>query len=181
MGEEIGDYYLGLDIGTSSVGWAVTDPEYNILNYRRKALWGIHLFEEGKTAEERRQHRCARRRLTRRKQRISLLRELFGKEIIKVDPGFFERLDESGLHEEDRRTRQPNSLFNDPAFTDKDFHSRFPTIYHLRKYLMYTDEKPDIRLVYLAIHHIIKYRGHFLFETTSDDIPRFEDVINTLT
>ena len=41
MGEEIGDYYLGLDIGTSSVGWAVTDPEYNILNYRRKALWGI--------------------------------------------------------------------------------------------------------------------------------------------
>ncbi len=180
MGEEIGDYYLGLDIGTSSVGWAVTDPEYNILNYRRKALWGIHLFEEGKTAEERRQHRCARRRLTRRKQRISLLRELFGKEIIKVDPGFFERLDESGLHEEDRRTRQPNSLFNDPAFTDKDFHSRFPTIYHLRKYLMYTDEKPDIRLVYLAIHHIIKYRGHFLFETTSDDIPRFEDVINTL-
>ena len=71
-------------------------------------------------------------------------------------------------------------LFNDPAFTDKDFHSRFPTIYHLRKYLMYTDEKPDIRLVYLAIHHIIKYRGHFLFETTSDDIPRFEDVINTL-
>ena len=69
MGEEIGDYYLGLDIGTSSVGWAVTDSEYNILSYRRKALWGIHLFEEGKTAEERRQHRCARRRLTRRKQR----------------------------------------------------------------------------------------------------------------
>lgn len=34
--------------------------------------------------------------------------------------------------------------------------------------------------MYLAIHHIIKYRGHFLFETTSDDIPRFEDVINTL-
>ena len=25
------DYYLGLDLGTGSVGWAVTDPEYNIL------------------------------------------------------------------------------------------------------------------------------------------------------
>ena len=45
---------------------------------------------------------------------------------------------------------------------------------------MSKDETPDIRLLYLAIHHIIKYRGHFLFETTSDDIPRFEDVINTL-
>ena len=25
------DYFIGLDMGTSSVGWAVTDTEYNIL------------------------------------------------------------------------------------------------------------------------------------------------------
>ena len=24
------DYFIGLDIGTDSVGWAVTDPEYHI-------------------------------------------------------------------------------------------------------------------------------------------------------
>ena len=27
-----GEYYLGLDVGTNSVGWAVTDKDYNILN-----------------------------------------------------------------------------------------------------------------------------------------------------
>lgn len=175
------EYYLGLDIGTSSVGWAVTDTGYNIPEYRRKAMWGIHLFDEGKTAEERRMHRCARRRLNRRKQRITLLRELFSEEIYKVDPGFFERLDLSGLHLEDRKDGQMNSLFNDADFTDKEYHHRFPTIYHLRKYLIDTDEKPDIRLVYLACHHIVKYRGHFLFgEIDSSTVPDFHKVVDTL-
>lgn len=27
----VNDYYVGLDIGTNSVGWAVTDTKYNIL------------------------------------------------------------------------------------------------------------------------------------------------------
>ena len=26
-----GNYYLGLDVGTNSVGWAVTDQDYNLL------------------------------------------------------------------------------------------------------------------------------------------------------
>lgn len=182
MGKQIGDYYLGLDIGTSSLGWAVTDPGYNILEYRRKALWGIHLFDEGDTAKERRAHRCARRRLDRRKQRITLLRELFSEEICKVDPAFFERLDESGLHMEDRKANQPNSLFNDPDFNDAEFHDRYPTVYHLRKELMETKTKPDIRLVYLALHHIIKYRGHFLFETSTEggDMPSFREIVDGL-
>ena len=38
------------------------------------------------------------------------------------------------------------------------------TIYHLRKELFENDEQKDIRLVYLALHHLIKYRGHFLYE-----------------
>lgn len=180
MSKAIDEYYLGLDIGTSSVGWAVTDPQYNILEYKGKALWGIHLFDEGNTAEDRRMHRCARRRLNRRKQRTALLRELFDKEICKVDPSFFQRLDESALHIEDKSSNQSNSLFNDQNFKDKDFHKKFPTIYHLRDYLMKTTEKPDIRLVYLAIHHIIKYRGHFLFETSSEDLPKFEDILSSL-
>lgn len=173
-------YFLGLDIGTSSLGWAVTDQNYNILEYRRRAMWGIHLFDEGKTAADRRMHRVARRRLNRRKQRITLLRELFSKEIFEADPSFFERLDDSGLFMEDRRTNQPNSLFNDPEFQDKDYHRKFPTAYHLRKYLMTTDEMPDIRLLYLGIHHIIKYRGHFLFGTTTESVPKFADVMDIL-
>ena len=48
------EYYIGLDMGTGSVGWAVTDPTYNIIKRHGKALWGIRLFESAKTAEERR-------------------------------------------------------------------------------------------------------------------------------
>lgn len=38
--EEI-DYYLGLDCGTSSVGYAVTDKDYNLLKARHKDMWGV--------------------------------------------------------------------------------------------------------------------------------------------
>lgn len=29
-----GDYYIGLDIGTNSVGIAATDPNYNLIKYK---------------------------------------------------------------------------------------------------------------------------------------------------
>ena len=181
MKKEFGDYYLGLDIGTNSVGWAVTDPEYNILRFNSKAMWGIHLFKEGSTAEDRRLHRCSRRRLERRNQRIALLRELFDHEVSSVDPNFFMRMDESNLILKDRKDAQLNSLFNDSDYQDKQYHEQFPTVYHLRKYIMTTDEKPDIRLFYLAVHHIMKNRGHFLFEGLSDDsIPNFEELFEEL-
>ena len=38
------DYYLGLDIGTNSCGFAVTDENYNILKKKGKKLWGVRLF-----------------------------------------------------------------------------------------------------------------------------------------
>jgi len=176
---KFGEYYLGLDIGTDSVGWAVTDRNYEILRFRGKAMWGTHLFESGKTAEKRRAHRTARRRLERRKRRLDLLRDLFEEEIARVDPLFFERLDESNFVSEDRRHKQHNSLFNDPSFDDKCLFKKYPTIYHLRKDMRVTKEKPDIRLVYLACHHIIKYRGHFLFENISNgEIPNFGPLLN---
>ena len=43
------EYYLGLDIGTDSVGWAVTDPEYHVLRRKGKALWGVRLFDAANT------------------------------------------------------------------------------------------------------------------------------------
>lgn len=48
------DYYLGLDIGTDSVGWAVSDTDYKIPKFHGNAMWGIRLFDECATAEERR-------------------------------------------------------------------------------------------------------------------------------
>lgn len=169
MMKEIKKIFIGLDMGTTSVGWAATDENYEVIKKNGKALWGIRLFDEAQTAEDRRMHRIARRRIERRSRRIDLLQELFAQEICKKDSGFYERLNESGLHKEDKNVHQPNSLFNDVDFNDKAYHKKYPTIYHLRHALMTENHPFDVRLVYLAIHHILKHRGHFLFENFQTD------------
>lgn len=177
------DYCVGIDIGTNSVGFAVTDMEYNLIHKYGKDLWGARLFDSAKTAAERRIIRTSRRRLDRRNWRIGILQELFSEEISAVDPGFFLRMKESKYYPEDKRDMSgkcpelPYALFVGKGFTDKEYHSKFATIYHLRKYLMETDEIPDIRLVYLAIHHMMKHRGHFLF---SGDISQIKNLKSTL-
>lgn len=169
MMKEIKKIFIGLDMGTTSVGWTVTDENYEVIKKNGKALWGIRLFDEAQTAEDRRMHRIARRRIERRARRIDLLQELFAQEICKKDPGFYERLNESGLYEEDKTVHQTNSLFNDVDFNDKAYYKKYPTIYHLRHALMTENHPFDVRLVYLAIHHILKHRGHFLFENFQTD------------
>ncbi|MEG1459352.1 MAG: type II CRISPR RNA-guided endonuclease Cas9, partial [Acetivibrio sp.] len=164
MKKEFGEYYLGLDIGTNSVGWAVTDTNYNIQKFNGKAMWGIRLFREAKTAEERRLKRSARRRQQRKVGRIQMLQTLFAEEIMKIDPKFYERMKDSAYYEEDKRIKQPNAVFDDSDYQDKNYHMEYPTIYHLRAALLQDGKKFDIRLVYLALHHLLKHRGHFLFE-----------------
>jgi len=166
----IKEYFLGLDIGSNSVGYAVTDTNYDVLKFNNKAMWGVHIFDEGKQASERRVFRSARRRLQRRKQRILLARELFAKEIAKVDKDFFTRLDQSSLKEEDKTIEGIYSLFNDINMTDKDYHKKFPTIHHLIMHLINTSKKEDIRLIYLAVSYMLAHRGHFLIDVDSDDI-----------
>ncbi|MBQ3390548.1 MAG: type II CRISPR RNA-guided endonuclease Cas9 [Firmicutes bacterium] len=179
-------YYIGLDIGTNSIGWAVTDENYKLCKANRKAMWGIRLFEEANTAEERRTNRTARRRRQREKQRIEWLQDLFAGPISEVDPGFYHRMKESFYAPEDKRDLEGNtpalsySLFADKSFTDKDYHEAYPTIYHLRKALMTDSGKFDIRLVYLALHHMMKHRGHFLFEGEGGADISFEDVYKRL-
>ena len=55
-------YYLGLDMGTSSVGWAVTNKNYELIRKKGKDMWGIREFEVAKAAMERRMCRTGRRR-----------------------------------------------------------------------------------------------------------------------
>ena len=153
-------------LGSASVGWAATDTGYKIIRKNKKRLWGVRLFEEAKTAEDRRGYRSSRRRLARRKWRLNLLEELFTSEVKKVDENFFLRLKESQYHYEDKTHKVPYAIFNDKDYTDKDYYKDYPTIYHLRSKLM-TEKTPDIRKVFLAIHHIIKNRGHFLLQGQS--------------
>lgn len=141
-------YYLGLDIGTNSVGWAVTDENYNLYKYAGKRMWGIRLFEGGETAEQRRISRSNRRRLSRKKQRIDLLQELFAEEIAKMDPTFFIRLNESRLHLEDKSTGEKFPLFTDKDYTDIQYYKEYPTMYHLRKELIENSKVHDVRVTY---------------------------------
>ena len=177
------DYYVGLDIGTSSVGWAVTDESYNVLKFNRKKMWGVRLFDEAKTAEERRTFRGARRRLDRKKERINLLQDFFAEEIASLDPNFFLRLDNSDLYMEDKdeKLKSKYTLFNDKDFKDKDYHKKYPSIHHLIMDLIEDDKKKDIRLVYLACHYLLKNRGHFIFEGQKFDTKTSFDLsINNL-
>lgn len=178
-----GNYYLGLDVGTNSVGWAVTDHDYNVLKFKGNAMWGARLFDEAQDASARRISRTNRRRLARRNQRLLLLELLFEEEVSKKDPAFFLRMKESSLWTEDRTDSSCRyALFNDPGFTDRDYHRRYPTIYHLRADLAASKEPHDIRLVYLALHHMIKSRGHFLYETadSGDQIRPLSDAFDDL-
>ena len=157
-----GDYYIGLDIGTNSVGWAVANAQYELLKFKSHKMWGSRIYKSADTAEETRMKRSLRRRYKRRKFRLLLLESLFAKEINAVDETFFIRLHESKYHLEDKTNPMKYVLFMDKGYTDVDYYNQFPTIYHLRHHLM-TEGTKDVRLLFLAIHHILKYRGNFLY------------------
>ncbi|PRT70635.1 type II CRISPR RNA-guided endonuclease Cas9 [Streptococcus anginosus] len=167
-------YSIGLDIGTNSVGWAVVTDDYKVPAKKmkvlgntdkqsiKKNLLGALLFDSGETAEATRLKRTARRRYTRRRNRLRYLQEIFAEEMMQVDESFFQRLDDSFLVDEDKRGER-HPIFGNIAAEVK-YHDDFPTIYHLRKHLADTSQKADLRLVYLALAHMIKFRGHFLIE-----------------
>ena len=168
------EYTIGLDIGTNSVGWAVMQNNYDLVRKSmpiygntdkkkvKKNFWGVRLFDEGLTAEDRRMSRTARRRYTRRHYRINTLQRFFQDEMKAVDENFFYRLDESFLVPEDK-LHERHPIFA-TLEEEKAYHENYPTIYHLREAVANSTEKMDLRLVYLAMAHIIKYRGHFLIE-----------------
>ncbi len=175
------EYCIGLDIGTSSTGYAMTNMDGKLLKHKGHSTFGAVLFDEAQTAAGRRSFRSTRRRLDRREHRIDLLQDLMAEEINNVDPVFFIRLNESFLQEDDRKYpmlygTMPRSIWTDRTASD------IPTIYHLRSALINEDRPADIRYVYLALHHIIKYRGNFLMEgeALSDSASSISDTIQSI-
>lgn len=171
----IKEYYLGLDIGTNSVGYAVTDPQYKILKYHGEPMWGSHVFEEGSQCAERRGFRTARRRLNRRQQRVRFVQEIFAHEIEKVDSRFFLRIKESALYREDANGNDPFILFNDNGYTDKEYYLKYPTIHHLIMDLIDDENPHDVRLVYLAVAWLVAHRGHFLSDVEKTNVEKVLD------
>lgn len=161
-------YNIGLDIGTESVGWSVV--EENTLKIIKKGstpLWGVRLFNKADSAAERRAKRSTRRRYDRRRERIKLLQEEFKEEINKVDTNFYKKLQESKYNSKDIINKTIFCSVEEKGLIKK-YQSEYKTIYHLRNKLINDPTKEDIRLVYLAIHHIIKYRGNFNY-----NMPKF--------
>ncbi|WP_125588484.1 type II CRISPR RNA-guided endonuclease Cas9 [Companilactobacillus jidongensis] len=182
MNRKTTKFNIGLDIGTGSVGWAVTDNNYNLLHAKKKNLWGVRLFNTAETAAERRSNRSARRRYRRRRNRLNWLDEIFADELFKADPGFLNRMKYTWISKKDKtRTRDEYNLFIDKGFNDKTYFDKYPTIFHLRKHLIEDTQKADIRLVYLVIHNILKYRGNFTYEHQNFDVSKMNKGLeNTL-
>ena len=175
-------YYVGLDMGSNSVGYAVTDENYNLLKHRGEPMWGSHVFEEADSAEQRRSFRTARRRTERKKQRISLVTDIFAQEIEKVDPRFLVRRKESALFREDVASGDRYVQFNDDDYTDQDYYKKYPTIHHLICALMKDDQSHDVRLVYTACAYLVAHRGHFLNDVNKDNVEEvldFQSIYNS--
>lgn len=172
------DYFLGLDIGTDSIGWSVTDAYYKILKYKGNAMWGVSLFEQAEQAAERRSFRTTRRRTDRRKQRILLLQELMLPAIVPVDEKFFLRLKESALWNDDKTNGSKFAVFADKNYTDREYHLQYPTVHHLISELMNNKEPHDIRFIYIACAYLLAHRGHFLNEIDKDSIDKVLDIKN---
>ena len=172
--EKTKKYYLGLDIGTDSVGYAVTDEKYNLLKFHGDAAWGSTIFDAASLSAERRSFRSARRRLDRRQQRVQLLQEIFAKEISKKDERFFIRLSESYLWREDTKDRYV--FFDDAEYTDVQYMSQYPTIHHLICELINNKGPHDVRLVYLACAWLVAHRGHFLSNIKADNLAGIVDI-----
>lgn len=174
-------YYIGLDIGTDSVGYAVTKEDYSLCKHGGEPMWGVTLFEEASLSNERRSYRTARRRLARRKQRVHLLSEIFAPEVGKVDPEFFTRIKGSYLYHE---TPQDTVRLFGSYEAQRDYCKKYPTIHHLICKLMEDHGPHDIRLVYIACAWLLAHRGHFLKDVDKTNIQQvldFKEVYHAFT
>lgn len=119
-------YSLGLDIGVTSVGWAVIDEE----RHRIQDL-GVRIFERAENpkngeslAKPRRDARSARRRLRRRRQRLNALKRFFTTHSL---------LDEQAIKKTLRTPNDPYVLRVkglDERLTNEEL---FITLYHIAK------------------------------------------------
>lgn len=174
------NYYLGLDIGTNSIGYSAIYRHYQLVKFRGEPVWGVHLFDEANQSVERRGFRTARRRLDRRQQRVLLTDEIFAKEVAKVDKNFYIRKKQSALHPEDKS--DSSTLFNfftSEEYNEKQYYTDYPTIHHLICALIdekNKDKKFDIRLINIAIDWLMAHRGHFLNEIGTDSVMDFMSI-----
>lgn len=156
-------YSIGLDIGVGSVGWACMTNDFRLLKYNGKTALGVREFESANTAEETRLKRGARRRYNRRIKRIQLLQETLNPLFVQ-DENFLNAVNLDKKHYWRNSNHFENNTLSETLHQLGRNKREFPTVYHLRKSLIENKKKEDVRLIYLALHNLVKFRGHFLNE-----------------
>ncbi|MFV0255028.1 MAG: type II CRISPR RNA-guided endonuclease Cas9 [Erysipelotrichaceae bacterium] len=155
MLSKLKNFTVGYDIGITSVGWAIMDNETNNL-----VDFGTRSFEQATAASAARLHRSARRGVRRKKWRLQQLKDAF------VD---FELISNEELYQDIEKKKVKDGYLTFSATHKNGLldvtldETSDDSVYHLRKRAL--SEKISNRELLMALHNIIKTRGHFLLET----------------
>lgn len=142
------NYEIGLAVGRDAVGYAVVEKSGRLARFKGKSMWGIShtgiaeqmLLYQSPILDD----------------SIETIRELFSDRLAVLDSDFLFRV-RSGAAAEDGFDGIPSLMGQ--AFDKKTYLKSCPTVYHLRKQLLTSQKRADLRLVYLALHHILKHGG----------------------
>lgn len=161
-----GNYIMGITVGTSSTGYAVINDDNEILKpVHNKYGIGARIFRTRDKAEDRRNFRSARRMLNHKKSRLKYFDDIMRPEITKIDPQFFNRLKNSYVAKGDKTREKYESILFPTKEEERAYYQQYPTVYHLQQALLTEHRQFDIREIYIALHALLKNRGHFLLET----------------
>lgn len=152
-------HYLGLDLGTNSIGWAITEIENNSSKIKD---FGVILFEESKDIKTSktltqiaRNFRSQRRLKRRKKNRVERLKQFWKKHIdadVELRVNNFQETNNLLLI--NRHTRDGKKLYFNSIKT------RFCGL----------EEKIDLTKLYLSLVILAKHRGYNnFFEPVDDD------------
>ena len=142
------NYEIGLAVGQDAVGYAVIEKSGKLARFKGKSMWGI-----SHTGIAEQVILCKSPALD---DSIETLRKLFSDRLAVLDPDFLFRV-RSGAAAEDEFDGIPSLMGQ--SFDKKTYLKSCPTIYHLRRQLLNSQKMADLRLVYLALHHILKHGG----------------------
>ena len=135
-------YSLGLDIGTTSVGWAVVNE-----NKQRIEDLGVRIFERPENpkngeslAKPRRDARSARRRLKRRRQRLDYLKRFFVEHQLLAEEQISDLLayDKANIH------KDPYSLRSKAIKQKVPNNELFVALYHIAKRRGYKSNRKSV-------------------------------------
>src|SRR5699024_4682178 len=96
-------------------------------------------------------------------KRIQLLQQTLSP-LFYNNSDFFIKTDETEKHFWRNNNQFENKSLSQVLIDLGEPPRKYPTIFHLRKALLEEDRLFDPRLIYLALHNLVKYRGHFLNE-----------------